>query len=363
MKYQPDYAVPPGEILAEYLESLGMSQAELSDRTGLAKKTINEIIKGKAPLTPETALKLERVLGRPAHFWNSLEQRYQEDLVRREEQERLTGDVAWLKRFPVRSMVGLGWISQHKDKVRQVEELLHFFGIAAPDRWPVVWEDVAREYGARGRVPSRAEAVSAWLRRGEIAALEIPCEPFSASLFRAMLRRLLSFSGDAPEVFLPKVIDLCRSAGVAVVFVSTLPKAGVHAATYWMDGKAVIQLNTGYRDNDTLWYALYHGAAHVLYDGRKDVFIEEKHRSDDREEEADRQACNLLIPVADYTDFAATRIPTTKDIRAFAAEVDIAPGIVVGMLQRDELLPLNHRNALKVRYKPGTLLQHSEIRR
>lgn len=71
-QYVPDYLVSPGEILAEYLEAYGMTQTELADRTGLTKKTINEIIRGKSPITPETALKLERSLGRPAHFWNNL---------------------------------------------------------------------------------------------------------------------------------------------------------------------------------------------------------------------------------------------------------------------------------------------------
>ena len=69
-QYQPDYISPPGETLLETLEALGMSQAELAERTGKSLKTINEIIKGKAPITPETALQLERVLGVPAHFWN-----------------------------------------------------------------------------------------------------------------------------------------------------------------------------------------------------------------------------------------------------------------------------------------------------
>ncbi|MBW2087352.1 MAG: helix-turn-helix domain-containing protein, partial [Deltaproteobacteria bacterium] len=50
-QYVPDYIVTPGEVLADYLASLGMTQAELAARTGLAKKTINEIIKGKSPIT------------------------------------------------------------------------------------------------------------------------------------------------------------------------------------------------------------------------------------------------------------------------------------------------------------------------
>jgi len=50
-QYIPDYLVFPGEILEEYLEAYSMTQTELADRTGLTKKTINEIIKGKSPIT------------------------------------------------------------------------------------------------------------------------------------------------------------------------------------------------------------------------------------------------------------------------------------------------------------------------
>jgi len=59
-----------------------MTQAELAARTGLTKKTINGIINGKATITPETALRLERALGRPAHFWSNLERQFQEDKLR-----------------------------------------------------------------------------------------------------------------------------------------------------------------------------------------------------------------------------------------------------------------------------------------
>ena len=75
-QYTPDYVSPPGETLQEVLEERGMSQAELAERTGRPKKTINEIINGKAAITPETALQLERVLGIPASFWNNRERRY-----------------------------------------------------------------------------------------------------------------------------------------------------------------------------------------------------------------------------------------------------------------------------------------------
>ena len=86
---QPNYVIAPGETLRETLETIGMTQAELAERTGRPKKTINEIITGKAAIRAETALQLERVLGVPASFWNNLEKNYQETKARLKEEERI----------------------------------------------------------------------------------------------------------------------------------------------------------------------------------------------------------------------------------------------------------------------------------
>ena len=82
LAYAPDYAVPPGDTLQETLETLGMSEADLAQRTGMTTKTIREIIKGKNPITMDTALQFERVLGVPAKFWTNLERNYQETKAR-----------------------------------------------------------------------------------------------------------------------------------------------------------------------------------------------------------------------------------------------------------------------------------------
>jgi addiction module HigA family antidote len=67
-QFVPDYASAPGSTLLETIVERGISQAELAERTGRSKKHINEIIKGKQPITAETALQLERVLGVKADF-------------------------------------------------------------------------------------------------------------------------------------------------------------------------------------------------------------------------------------------------------------------------------------------------------
>jgi addiction module HigA family antidote len=87
-QYVPDYQVTPGEVLQDYLEGFGMIEAELAAWTGLPLKTVDDIFKGKSPITPEIALKLERSLGRPAHFWENLERHFQEDRMRIAEKKR-----------------------------------------------------------------------------------------------------------------------------------------------------------------------------------------------------------------------------------------------------------------------------------
>jgi HTH-type transcriptional regulator / antitoxin HigA len=77
-QFNPNYAVPPGETLLETIQEFGMSQAELAQRMGRPLKTINEIIKGKAAITADTALQLEKVLRIPASFWNNAERNYRE---------------------------------------------------------------------------------------------------------------------------------------------------------------------------------------------------------------------------------------------------------------------------------------------
>lgn len=87
-EYQPTRVSPPGATLADMLEERELTQAELAVRIGRPKKTVNEIIKGRAPITAEIALQLEQALGTPAAFWISREARYREHLARRQAAER-----------------------------------------------------------------------------------------------------------------------------------------------------------------------------------------------------------------------------------------------------------------------------------
>jgi antitoxin HigA-1 len=65
----------PGEMLREeFLVPLSITQPELAERMDVSFPRLNEIVRGKRGVTPDTALRLARVVGMSADFWLGLQQ-------------------------------------------------------------------------------------------------------------------------------------------------------------------------------------------------------------------------------------------------------------------------------------------------
>jgi addiction module HigA family antidote len=61
-------------LFEEFVKPLDLTQAELARRLGVSYPRLNEIIKGRRSVTPDTALRLSHVLGMSADFWLGLQQ-------------------------------------------------------------------------------------------------------------------------------------------------------------------------------------------------------------------------------------------------------------------------------------------------
>ena len=77
-------AIHPGEHLAEQLEELGMSAAELSRRIKVPTNRITQIIGGRRSITGDTALRLGHFFGTSAEFWLNLQKLYELRVAERE---------------------------------------------------------------------------------------------------------------------------------------------------------------------------------------------------------------------------------------------------------------------------------------
>jgi addiction module HigA family antidote len=70
-------AIHPGEHLAEQLEELGMSAAELARHLKVPTNRITAILNGQRAVTGDTALRLGHFFGTSAEFWMNLQKLYE----------------------------------------------------------------------------------------------------------------------------------------------------------------------------------------------------------------------------------------------------------------------------------------------
>ena len=201
---EPDYAVPPGETLRETLELIGMSQADLARRADLSTKHVNQIIQGEeAPITPETAVALERVVRVPARIWNSLEANYQAQRIRIAQRRRLDPiDLAWLKRLPTAELVRRKTIPGSNDAHLLYDQILRF-GVASRNAWEKWW--LAPEAAFRQSPAFQADefSVATGFVLGELRAAEIETEPFDRTAFREALDGARELMTREPAEFFP----------------------------------------------------------------------------------------------------------------------------------------------------------------
>jgi HTH-type transcriptional regulator / antitoxin HigA len=352
-QYTPSEVSPPGDTLRDLLDERGISQADLATRMGRPTKTISEIVNGKAAITPETALELELVLGVGADFWNSREKAFRAYLARLEQEKELAKAFAWCKKFPLRDMAKLGWIRREDDPASCVRQLLGFFGVASSEQWETTYSLQAVAFRRSSAFQVDTWALSAWLRQGVIEADKVDTAPYEKNRFIEALGVARSLTREPPAVFQQALTVCCALAGVVTVFVPELPRSRASGATRWLGtSKALVQLSLRYRTDDHLWFTFFHEAAHILLHGKRLIFIEDNGRDENHEEaQANRWAAEFLIPPADYQLLVDSDDFSLERITSFAISIGIAPGIVVGRLQHEGVIPHSFGNSLKRRFE------------
>ncbi len=352
-RFSPDYAIHPGEILEETLLARRIKKAEFARRCGLSDKTISLIINQKEPVTPETAIKFERVLGISAALWNNLEALYRLHLAKLAAREVLERRLKWVSRFHVKELVKRKAIETPTSKVDTLEKILAFFGVGSIEALDERFNQMSVAYRCSPSFKSAPKAVAAWLRLGELYSEKIETNRFSKTKFRSALAKIRLLTTEEPDIYGPQMIELCKAAGVALVFLSELPKTRLSGAARWLADKPLIMLSLRHKTDDHLWFTFFHEAAHILYHGKKKSFIDEKGLAPEdadrlaEEKQANRFASNFLIPQREYSAFVDSDKYYENDIVAFAKSLKIAPGIVVGRLQHDDKIPFRWHNKLK----------------
>lgn len=340
---------PPGDTIQEHIDFIGMSQAELAERMGRPKEKINDVIKGREPISTATAFQLEKVLGIPASFWLNRENTYRKELYELQQQEDLEKEKDWLREFPINEMRKFSWLPDTKEKHVLIDSLLKFFSVASADEWERIYldEEVSVAFKmSLARIQS-PHAISAWLRRGEIQAKEIEIAGFDKKKFKYTLAEIKELAFLMPDNFTQQLQNICAKCGVAVVFTQNLPKAPISGATRWFHNRPIIQLSGRFRTNDHFLFTFFHEAAHIILHGKKDIFLENVEGTEidqEKEEEANTFAAKLLLTENELQQIIKAGPLTEEMIHEFANKFRTPAGIIIGRLQHLKLIPFHIGN-------------------
>ena len=366
-RYSPTEILHPGVLLTEYLGFQGWSQRDLARRTGLTPKTISEICNGKAPISPSTALALEKVLQRPAHLWLNLQRRFDEAAVRSEFVLRAPEWREWARRFPLNEMRQLCFSVPKAQS--DLDALLCFFGVSSPRSWESVWKASHAAYRQTTQFTINEAAVAAWVRQTELEASALQVDEFKDKHLVSLLEPLRALTRKRIDEGLEEAKELCAMAGVALVVVPMLKETGISGCARWMNSrKPVVGLTLRYKTDDQVWFTLFHELGHILLHRQKRSFVIDNAVEDlsdhvvdpemqQIEAEANAFSKDILIAPRALSEFMRCRQFTNDSIHGFADAVGVGPGIVVGRLQHEGVLAHHQGNKLKQQIKIQFVLE------
>lgn len=345
-----EYVIAPGETILELLEVHGMTQLDLANKTGINKKTINEIIKGKAPITTATALKLEYVFNIPASFWNNLESEYRESIERKKDYDSLVDDEVYLENIPYAEMARRNWVEPTRDVKEKIINLRKFFSVAS----------LSFDTELKSRLAFRKsnndnfsfESLLCWIRYGEIQSSKDVYPKYNEEKLSNSVSEIRDLVSKPFLSVLDEIKSILTDCGISLVYEPHLPNTYVNGVAYKMTSdKAIIMISDRGKKDDILWFTLFHEIGHLLKHSKKEIFVDQdKDEKNDIELEADEYSRNVLINDKIFNDFVKSKSYLyERGIKAFAKKNNISAGIVVGRLQKEKYIGWNEYNNLITR--------------
>ena len=339
-------ATPPGATIKEQLNDRGMSQKEFAARMDMSEKHISKLINGDVQLTPETAVRLETVLGVPAKFWNNLEGIYREKIIKAEAENAMDADAEIAKQFPYSEMAKYGWISKTREAKEKVVNLRKYFEVVELSL--LGSEKITRIACRRLAITEKNDlALIAWAQEAKIKARDIKTAPINIKGLISAMPEIRKMTVLTPEEFCPKIKQCLADCGIALVFLPHLKGSFLQGASFIDGNKIVIGLTARGKDADRFWFSLFHELAHIAlgHVGQPDG------TSEDDEKSADKWAGNTLITSEDFEVFKRNGDYSERSVLQFAKAQGIAPGIVVGRMQLERMIKYSMLNYLKEKYE------------
>lgn len=363
-----DMCEHPGKKIEQILKKTGMTRKELATRTGVTEKHINTLISEERNITASFSKKLGYVLPvdeidsddpkENAKYWQGLQNNY--DIFILEEQEKnniTTEEVKVLDCLEdiINYLIRIGKLAENLSSIEKILELRKILKISDLTLIPQLpCKGAAFRAQLATNVKIDRYVLFGWQYLCELTTDTKLAKPgLDLDLLKSKLNEIKHLMFDELKDGCRKLKELLAPCGIAFNVVKHFRGAPVQGFIKKSDdNKLILCLTIRGGRADTFWFTLYHEIAHIFNKDYENRSVDFDSSDSEIEIKADRWARDFLIPPEKYRAFIGLRRkPTWQEIELFAHEVGVKPYIVLGRLQKDEILEWSDYASKVVHYK------------
>lgn len=344
-------AIHPGEFLVEVLEEFSITQTNLAQRIGMSEKAVNEIIKGKNPITRTTASHLSNVFPFSETYWMNLQNQYEEDVLKLQKESELKKEAEIYLRDrdladTYKELSRFGLVDTLRNTLSNAGDIVlnlrRFFGVSSLRNLEdcCIPQTAFRKYKGRS---FNKYTTAAWLQLGVRKAQKTQSDPFDKSALKANLENIAQLSQERSDVYLPKLEEILRNCGIILAYMPYFKNTHTQGAATWVSpNKALIMITTTKKNEDRFWFTVFHEIGHILKHSKKECFVDFKEEgsplqeNEKTEQEADVFAAKHLIPDFEHVRENIMNSGNAKRaILKIAKEMKRSPAIIAGRIAHE----------------------------
>lgn len=347
--YKDLIAFHPGSYVEDIVDELNITQAEFAERLGTSAKTVSKIINGEDNISKDIANRLSKLTGISIKTWIDLQTNYDiksmEIKNKQDEDEKTVCKLIDFKYFKENHLVEDKKYSI-EEKISKLRQLLNISSLSnLYDFNSAVSYRNTKGFSEQSIVNSNV-----MLELAMNKSRSITDKKYSKVKLNTVLPIIKKMTLESPEVFYPKLKELLLDCGIVLVGLPNLKNANLNGATKrFKNGSVLLLITDRNKSSDIFWFSLVHELGHIYFnDFYSDYEDQEKYLL--KEKRADKFASDFFIPEDLYSDFINNNNYEKKSVQRFADELGINPSLIVGRLQRENVIQYQELSDLKTRY-------------
>ena len=300
---------------------------------------LNEVIKGKRPVTADLAELLEKILDIPADYWMKFQSQYEIDKARIKEKNilKIKNIEIWnvIKEYvPVNFLKKLGYLCDNIEEdiliikriysVNTVDELVSTFA-----------QNKFSFYRKSEKLKVDEKNMFAWSSLALHEAKNQNVNTFNFDNIEQLCKDLNTiFYNNSSTI--DNIQSILFQYGIKLVLIQKLEKTPVDGFSFWSDENPAIALTLRHSRIDNFAFTLMHEIGHIdkhLRNNKERSFLDltTKDSTDDFEKEADSFAQEKLISTECWNDIIRNYLPLDEDkIILIGEKYNINPAILLG---------------------------------